>query len=91
MFNLRDVLNRIRWNKKFNPDDYVITFIHRDAKSNRKTIPYRVITTIGKSWFTYKNSETDEETFIPYHRILEIRNVKTGKILWSKVLKLKNS
>jgi len=80
-------LNKIRWNKRFNPEDYVITFIHRGVKDNKKTIPYRLIASIGKSWFTYKSEE--EEVFIPYHRILEIKNIKTGEILWSKASKPK--
>ena len=82
--DLRDVLNKIFWDKRLNVKDYVLTYTHRGAKENKKTVPCGLIVKIGKSWFTYKDKETDSETFIPYHRVLEVKNIKTGKVLWRK-------
>lgn len=83
--NLREVLNKIFWDKRLNVEDYVLTFIHRGIENNKKTIPCKSIIRVGKSWFIYRNIKNMEEVFIPYHRVLEIKNVKTGKVLWKKV------
>ncbi len=80
--NIKEILNKIFWDKRLNIENHVITFIHRGAKEDKKTIPCKLIVKTGKSWFLYKNME--DETFIPYHRILEIKNIKTGEILWKK-------
>lgn len=45
-----------------------------------KTIPANSIKKVGASWLTY--SDQGEETLIPYHRITEVRNVRTDQVLW---------
>jgi uncharacterized protein (UPF0248 family) len=42
------------------------------------------IRTLGKSYFTLVNDseEEGEESLIPFHRILQIRNTIDGSILW---------
>jgi uncharacterized protein (UPF0248 family) len=37
---------------------------------------------LGKSYFTL--SEDSDETTIPFHRILEIRNLDDGSVIWRK-------
>ncbi len=58
-------------------------FRHRGAPLNQRVIGCTLITTIQPSWFTYMNEE-GREMVIPFHRILEIRNVKTGEVIWRK-------
>ncbi len=84
--NLQSILNKLIWDNRFNIKDYSLTFIHRGAKEDKKTISCRLITKVGKSWFIYKTSQIRLETeiFIPFHRILEIKKSKTGEILWKK-------
>ena len=79
---IRDLLNRLRWHPEEDIQDYEITFIHRGAFQDKKTIPTEEIGEILSSYFTYK--ERKEIVVIPFHRILEIRNKKTGEIAWKK-------
>jgi len=80
---IREVLNRISWDSRYRKEDYEVVFIHRGAQMNRRTAPCRLIRNIQPSWFTYVDEEGNE-TIIPFHRVLEIRNVKTGEPIWKK-------
>ena len=80
--NLREILNKIFWDKRLKIEDYTITYIHRGGKNNKKTIPCKLVKKVGKSWFIYGKNQ--DETFIPYHRVLEVKNIRTGKILWKR-------
>ena len=82
MIPLKNIFNRIFWDKRVNIEDFEITYIHRGALNNQKTIAASLITEVGKSWFTYKDQ--DNENKIPMHRIITIKNIKTGDILWIK-------
>jgi uncharacterized protein (UPF0248 family) len=62
--------------------DYVITYIHRGAPSDEKTIPAEIIKQVGKSWFTYE--EQGQDIIIPMHRVIMLMNMKTGEVLWRK-------
>ena len=81
---LRNILNRLRWVKNENPENYVITFRHRGAPDNVKRIKASRIRRLGKSYFTMQASSESEETVIPFHRILEIRNSSDDSIVWLK-------
>jgi len=82
--NPRDALNKILWDRRLKVEDYEVTFIHRGAERDEKTIPCSSIVKVGSSWFLYIAGEGGVETFIPFHRILTIRNVCSGDILWVK-------
>lgn len=79
---LRQILNKLVWDKREAVADYEVTFIHRGVPGDRKTIPCRIITQIGSSWFKYKSE--GEAAIIPFHRIIEIKNVRNGQVVWSK-------
>lgn len=78
---LKNLLNRMFWDKREDPRHYEVTFIHRGAPKNLKVINGSTITKVGKSWITY-SSEDEGETVIPFHRIVEVRNVETGFVAW---------
>jgi len=78
----RDILNKITWDKRLRIQDFTVTFIHRGVKGDKKTIPYESITKVGKSWFLYRAGPG--ETLIPFHRILEVKNVRKQEVLWKK-------
>lgn len=82
--NPRDALNKILWDRRLKVADYEITFIHRGAERDEKTIPCSSVVKVGRSWFLYRGNKSRFETFIPFHRILTIRNVRNGNILWLK-------
>ena len=79
---LKNILNRLRWDEKENPDDYVITYRHRGAPGDAKQVNASEIRTLGKSYFTIQEESASEESLIPFHRILEIRNMRDDSILW---------
>jgi uncharacterized protein (UPF0248 family) len=83
MHPLRNILNRIFWDKRQNPEDYVLSFIHRGALGDVKTISLKKICEIGGSWFTYQD-DSGRKTTIPFHRIMLLKNVQTGNVLWRK-------
>jgi uncharacterized protein (UPF0248 family) len=82
--NPRAVLNKIHWDEKLKVKDYEVTFIHRGAERDERTISCSTIVQVGRSWFLYREGEGSVETLIPFHRILKIRNMRTGDILWLK-------
>jgi len=81
MRKVSDLLNKILWDKRERPEYYEITFIHRGARMNRKTIPCKSVTGVERSWFMYK-SEVGEDVLIPFHRVMEIRNVKNKEVVF---------
>ena len=83
MHPLKNILNKVIWDKRESPDDHVITFIHRGAAENIKMIPFGKIRDVGSSWFTYQD-ETENETTIPFHRVTSVKNTRSGEILWRK-------
>lgn len=82
---IRDLLNEIRWDKRHDPESYSIIFIHRTDEGNIKEIPYSSIIDISGGFFTY--SYMGDEAIIPLHRVIQIKNKKTGDILIDRGLK----
>ncbi len=76
-------MNKLLWDPKENIAEYELVFIHRGAPMDVKIIPCGLIAEVESSGFIYK-SEEEGETFIPFHRVLEIRNMKTKQIAFSK-------
>ncbi len=79
---MKNILNKLFWNKKENPSDYTITFVHRGAPGDRVTISATQIKKVGKSWFVIQRA--DEESIIPFHRVLAVKKASTGDVLWEK-------
>ena len=80
---LRDILNKIFWDPKENKLDYEVIYIHRGANMDQKHLALSLIQEVKSSWFIY-NSKSEGEVVIPFHRIIEINNLKTGKKIWRK-------
>jgi uncharacterized protein (UPF0248 family) len=78
---LRNLLNKIIWSKSNEVENFEITFIHRGGINDKKSILAKSITKVGKSCFFYKD---DEETLIPFHRVVLIKDLRSGKVLWKK-------
>jgi len=80
---LKNILNKVFWDKRENPDDYALSFIHRGASGDLKTIPLAKIREIGNSWFAYGDN-VENETTIPFHRVTLVKNTRSGNVLWRK-------
>ena len=78
---LRNILSKLRWKSSELSERYLITYRHRGAVNDVKQIRATDIVKLGKSYFTL-NSEAGEEVTIPFHRILEIRDVEKDAMIW---------
>jgi uncharacterized protein (UPF0248 family) len=78
---LRDVLNRIRWDREKTKLSYEVSYVHRGATGDKRTIPFSNIREIHSSWFMYTDPD-DGDVMIPFHRVLEVREVGSEQILW---------
>jgi len=79
---LKNVLNRLRWDVDEKPENYVITYRHRGAPGDMKIVRASSIKNLGKSYFTIQEVDGADESVIPFHRILEIRNTIDDSIVW---------
>ncbi|WP_287587679.1 RNA repair domain-containing protein [Candidatus Borrarchaeum sp.] len=79
---IRDLLNKLIWDSKEDIKDYVIIYIHRGALNDQRQIPAHLIEKVYVGSFSC--TIDDEETIIPFHRILEIRNIRTQKVVYKK-------
>ncbi len=73
-----DLLNQIRWDKKFKPEEFLIVYFDR---IHQKTFEIPFIS-IGRSgnFFTVKSKVG--ESYIPLHRIKEVK--RDGKVIWKR-------
>jgi uncharacterized protein len=79
---LKNVLNRLRWDTDEKPENYVITYRHRGAPGDVKIVRASSVKKLGKSYFTIQEVDGADESVIPFHRILEIRNTIDDSIIW---------
>jgi len=79
---LKNILNRLRWDSSENPGNYLITYRHRGAPRDVKHTRASKIRRLTKSYFTLQDDPENEESVIPFHRILEIRNTVDDSIVW---------
>jgi len=80
---LKNILNRIFWDERERADDYTLTFIHRGAAGDARTMPLTQVRRVANSWFTYLDSRGNETT-IPFHRVTMVKNLRSGRVLWQK-------
>ncbi len=66
MNKIRDILNEIKWRKKYKLDQVELYYIHRGAKNDYKIITGEDILSIDKTFI-----ETTD-AMIPHHRIFKI-------------------
>lgn len=68
----RKVLQKAFWQKEIG--DIEIVILHRGAPGDRKVIAGILVSNVARDGFYYKSG--GRETFIPFHRILEVTDVK---------------
>ena len=87
--SIRDVLNARRWHQQ-DLDRLEVEIVHRGAPGDRRVVPGWAITDIGGNGFTIDRfkagdpvgEDEDQDAFIPYHRVREIRCGE--ETLWTK-------
>ena len=75
MISCFEILNKIKWDKNLNKQDYSLFYLDNINKTLIK-ISFNDIIEIGKNFITLQDKE------IPLHRIKEIR--KKEKLIWKR-------
>ena len=78
MLPIQNLLNKIKWDKRENPDDYFIFYYDRILKTLIK-ISYNKIKMIEGSFMVLDN---EEESNVPLHRIKKV--MKNDRIVWER-------
>ncbi|MEK6835456.1 MAG: DUF504 domain-containing protein [Nanoarchaeota archaeon] len=73
MISCFNVLNKIKWDKALNPNEYSLIYLDFNKKVE---IKFNEIKEISKNFISLQDKE------IPLHRIKEIR--KNNKIIWKR-------
>lgn len=74
-----DLLNKIKWDKNLNKDDFTIIYFDR-INNNKIEIDFKKIKKIEGNFMVIEREQ--EEVNIPLHRIKQIR--KKGTIIWQR-------
>lgn len=77
MIPIKNLLNKIKWDKKENPSDYSVFYLDK-VKNDLVELRYNNIKRIEGNFIVIGK----EETYIPLHRIRKIR--KKGKTVWKR-------
>ena len=76
MTNPRDVLNKLKWHKKYSLDDAEIWYVHRGAPHDTMIISGKDIVELGRSFMKTTTA------MIPYHRVFKI--VYDNKVVFER-------
>lgn len=83
---MRDFLSRLRWDKKMKGRRYVVRFVSRGAPGGFEEVLSDEIVRVSRDGFVFERE--GEEKWIPYHRVLEIRERETGRLVFSREKKV---
>jgi uncharacterized protein (UPF0248 family) len=75
MIPIKELINKIKWDKRENPEDYTIHYIDRITK-RLKEIAFTDIINIEGNFMLVGEAE------IPLHRIKQVR--KKRKVIWQR-------
>ncbi|MBI2654989.1 DUF504 domain-containing protein [Candidatus Woesearchaeota archaeon] len=75
---IKDLLNKIKWDKRENPEEYAIYYFDR-ILNRLISIPYKKIKRLEGSFMVLDN---EEETNIPLHRIKKV--TKNNAVVWER-------
>lgn len=78
MIPIKDLLNKIHWDKRENPAEYSIFFFDR-VLNKLIQIPYTKIKKLEGSFMILDN---EEESNIPLHRIKKV--TKNNAVVWER-------
>ncbi len=78
---IKEVLSRIKWDPNFSSGNVEIVIVDRLARSQTSIIQFKDIETVDSASLTCKSGK-----WIPFHRIIEIRDATTGVVYWRKRL-----
>lgn len=79
MITIKDFINKIKWDKRENPEDYSLFYVDRISKELIE-IKMKDIKKIEDCFLSINKDE--EEINIPLHRIREVR--KKDVVVWKR-------
>jgi len=84
-FALEVLFNKLEWDKSMEDqlDDIYLSYIHRGFPDDKNIIAYNEIKDIDGHYFII-DGPYEENTYIPFHRILKVWNKKTGEVFYKK-------
>ena len=74
-----DLLNKIKWDKNLNKDDFTIIYFDRINK-NKIEVAFNKIKKIEGNFMIIESNQ--EESNIPLHRIKQIK--QKGNVIWQR-------
>ena len=77
MIPIKDIINKIKWDKRENPKYYSLVYMDLGKK---KEISYTDIKRLEGNFMIIEKNR--EETEIPLHRIKEVK--KKGNVVWKR-------
>ena len=78
MIPAKDLLNKIKWSKEENPDDYSVGYWDNVDKK----LIFIKFNEIKKIEGNFLELDREKETYIPMHRVREVK--KRGKLVWRR-------
>ncbi|MGC9180286.1 MAG: DUF504 domain-containing protein [Vulcanisaeta sp.] len=81
MVTIRDILNKLKWTNQL--DNYVLIYVSRGSPNNEEGLELSRITVISRDGFMFV-SRDGKETYIPYHRVVEIRRKDNGAVIFRR-------
>ena len=90
---LRNFLNRLLWDDQLKKEraNFALTYIHRGAPDDEKTINCLEIKSVLATGFEVYSDEFNRVVKIPYHRIKYLVNLKEEKVIYRKVMQEQDS
>ncbi len=79
-FAARSILNKLLWDSRVNRGDYEIVYESRGAPGEVERVSARFLLKVFSRGFEYEAG--GGRKYIPFHRIIEIRNIRTGEVLY---------
>jgi uncharacterized protein (UPF0248 family) len=77
MITIKELINKIKWDKREDPEDYALVYIDMNKK---KEMEYSAIKRMEGNFMVIEKD--NEEVEIPLHRVREV--LKKGKIIWKR-------
>ncbi len=81
---LRNLFNRFVWDKNFPSEKIEIRYISRGAPNNYESLLGTDVIKVFSRGFEYKTSD-GKRKYIPFHRVILIKNKVSGEILYRSV------
>lgn len=83
MQSIKDLINKIKWDKSENPTDFSLFYLDR-ISNKLKEIPYTKIKRVEDNFIVIEQEETGEEkeVQIPIHRIKVVK--KKQVVVWRR-------